>query len=112
MRIPGIPGVSEPHFRTRDCRLMGLDTLVRETCGDLETEGWDVSPYAVKATIQMARLVVQEPIERDTDELVSVVVNKLRIQRVLMQKDLVRAVLTAYAHIIAVLGILETNELG
>jgi hypothetical protein len=112
MTIPGIPGVSEPHFRTRDRRWMGLDTLVLETCKQLESDGYTASPHAVKATIQMARMVVQEPIEREADALVTIVVGRLQMQKVLMNEDLVRAVLTTYARIIDVLDILETNELG
>ncbi|MAY80029.1 MAG: hypothetical protein CL930_04505 [Deltaproteobacteria bacterium] len=112
MSIPGIPGVSEPHFRTRDCRWMGLDTLVLETCKELEAEGESVSPHAVKATIQIARMVVQEPIERETDQLIALVASRLRTQKVLVGEDLVRLVLTTYARIIAVLDILEINELG
>jgi hypothetical protein len=111
MSIPGIPGVSEPHFRTRDRRWMGLDTLVIETCKELESDGHILSPHATKATIQIARLVVQEPIERETEQLVTLVVARLRTQKVLMSDDLVRSVLTTYARIIAVLDILETNEL-
>ncbi|MGB0640018.1 MAG: hypothetical protein ACPGTU_11830 [Myxococcota bacterium] len=112
MSIPGIPGVSEPHFRTRDQRWMGLDTVVMETCKELEAEGHKASPHAVKATIQMARLVVQEPVERETEALVEIVLARLRAQKVLMNKELIRSVLTTYARIIAVLDILETNELG
>ena len=110
VRIPGIPGASEPSFRTRDRRWMGLDALVRETCAHLEEEGLSVSPVAAKATIQLARFIVQEPIERDTDALVETIVERLRARRVLIPANMALAVLTAYAHVIVVLDVLEINE--
>ena len=39
----------------------------------LAEEGVDVSPVAAKATIQFARYVVQEPVERDTAAITRVV---------------------------------------
>ena len=110
MSIPGIPGASEPSFRTRDRRWMGLDALVHETCAHLQEDGLNVSPVAAKAVIQIARFVVQEPIERDTDELVSTVVDRLRARRVVIPASMVLAVLTTYTRVIIVLDVLEINE--
>ena len=110
MSIPGIPGASEPSFRTRDQRWMGLDALVHETCANLEEEGVMVSPIAAKAAIQIARFVVQEPTERDTSELVGTVVDRLRARRVVMPASTVLAVLTTYTRVIIVLDVLEINE--
>ena len=110
MRIPGIPGASEPSFRTRDRRWMGLDALVRETCAHLEEDDLFVSPVAAKATIQLARLVVQEPVDRDTGQLVETIVKRLRARRVIIPPNTALAVLTAYAHVIVVLDVLEINE--
>ena len=110
MRIPGIPGASEPSFRTRDRRWMGLDAVVHETCAHLEEEGIIVSPVAAKATIQLARLVVQEPVERDSDALVETIVERLRARRVIMPPNTALAVLAAYAQVIVVLDVLEINE--
>ena len=53
MRIPGIPGASEPSFRTRDQVWIALDDLVYETCTKLEVLGIVLSPYACKAAIQV-----------------------------------------------------------
>ena len=89
---------------------MGLDTLVRETCSHLEEEGLHVSPVAAKATIQLARLVVQEPVERDSDTLVEIIVERLRARRVVIPPTTALANLTAYAHVIVVLDVLEINE--
>ncbi len=110
MRIPGIPGASEPSFRTRDRRWMGLDALVHETCANMAEDGLTVSPYAAKATIQIARFVVQEPVERDTGALVDTIVDRLRARCVLLSHNMVIAVLTTYAHVIVVLDVLEINE--
>jgi hypothetical protein len=110
MRIPGIPGASEPTFRTRDRRWMGLDALILETCADMQEEGITISPYAAKATIQIARFVVQEPIERDTSELVETIVERLRTRCVVLPANTVLAILTTYAHVIVVLDVLEINE--
>ena len=55
MRIPGIPGASEPSFRTRGQIWVALDDLVYETCTHLDTFGVIVSPYVCKGTIQVSR---------------------------------------------------------
>ena len=110
MSIPGIPGASEPSFRTRDRRWMGLDALVHETCATLKEEDIVVSPVAAKAAIQIARFVVQEPTERNTTDLVETVVNRLRARRVVLPADIVLAVLTTYTRVIIVLDVQEINE--
>ena len=112
MGIPGIPGASEPSFRTRDSRWMGLDAVVHETCAMLAEEGVDVSPVAAKATIQLARYVVQEPVERDTAAITRVVAERLRARRVVLPVEAVREVLEMYAKVIVALEILEINEFG
>jgi predicted ATPase len=91
---------------------MGLDSLVRETCTVLEEDGVLISLVAAKATIQLARRIVQEPHERDQEELCSVISERLRARRVLMPLDSVRHVIQAYAQVIVSLDILEINEIG
>ena len=105
MRIPGIPGASEPAFRTRDSRWMGLDSLVEETCTMLSEAGKDVSLVAAKATIQLARFV-------DQDELCSEIAARLQRRKVIMSVEHVQAVLLAYAQVIVALDVLEINEIG
>ena len=112
MSIPGIPGASEPAFRTRDARWMGLDALVHETQSSLAASGTVVSLVAVKSAIQLARQVVQEPVDRSTDELVVAVAERLQQRKVIMPTDVVRTVLNAYAKVIVDLEILEINEIG
>ncbi len=91
---------------------MGLDALVRETCVSLEEDGIVISLIAAKATIQLARRAVQEPQERDQDELCSVISERLRSRRVLMPVPSVSDVIQAYARVIVSLDILEINEIG
>jgi len=91
---------------------MGLDALVRETCSVLEEGGVVVSLVAAKATIQLARRVVQEPMERSEDELCSEISERLRSRRVLMPIESVQAVIQTYAQVIVSLEILEINEIG
>ncbi len=112
MRIPGIPGASEPAFRTRDSRWMGLDALVQETCTTLEESGVQISLVAAKAAIQIARFVVQEPVGRDQEELCMEVADRLRSRKVILPVEMVQSVLSAYAEVIVVLEILEINEIG
>ena len=112
MTIPGIPGASEPAFRTRDARWMGLDAMVHETQSSLAAQGVDVSLVAVKSAIQLARQAVQEPVERSTDELVVTVAARLQHRKVIMPMDVVAEVLNAYARVIVEMDILEINEIG
>lgn len=112
MSIPGIPGASEPAFRTRDSRWVGLDALIHEACATLTESGCDVSLVAAKATVQIARFVVQEPVERDQDELCIEISRRLRSRKVIMPASRVRQVLTAYAQVIVMLDVLEINEIG
>ena len=112
MSIPGIPGASEPAFRTRDARWMGLDAMVHETRSSLVADGTEVSLVAIKSAIQLARQVVQEPVKRSTNELVATVTDRLQHRKVIMPLDVVQKVLNAYARVIVEMDILEINELG
>jgi hypothetical protein len=112
MRIPGLPGASEPTFRTRDRRWMGLDTLVLDTCQRLEDSGEVVSPLAAKAAIQLARHLVVMDEELVGEDLLAAVSFRLRRQRVLLTPTAVGRVLGAYARLVVELDITETCELG
>lgn len=112
MRIPGLPGASEPTFRTRDRRWMGLDTLVLDTCQRLEDSGAAVSPVAAKAAIQLARHLVVMDEELVGEDLLAAVSFRLRRQRVLLTPAAVGRVLGAYARLVVELDITETCELG
>ena len=111
MSIPGLLGASEPAFRTRDARWMGLDSIVQEVAAALG--GIDeLSLVALKSTIQMARQVVQEPVERTPEALYEAVSERLRRRGVIMPAPRVENVLAAYASVIVSLEVLEINEIG
>jgi hypothetical protein len=112
MRIPGLPGASEPTFRTRDRRWMGLDTLVMDTTRRLADAGWAVSPVAAKAAIQLARHLVVVEEELSGDALIDAISVRLRRQRVLLTPEHVGRILGAYARLVVELDITETCELG
>ena len=107
MSIPGIPGASEPSFRTRDARWMGLDAVVLETCAMLAEEGTEVSLVAAKAAIQIARFVVQEPVERESEAFAHVVSQRLQARSVVLPVAVVREVLEMYAKVIVALDVLR-----
>ncbi len=112
MTIPGVEGAGEPCFRTRDSRWLTLDAMVMETCSALDEAGHEVSPVAVKATIQLARFTVQEPRDRTTDELISDVTQRLRARRVIVPRAVVGEIVRAYAAVFVALEVLEINEVG
>lgn len=110
-RIPGIVGATEPSFRTGDRRWMGLDSVVWETLEKLEASGLELSPVAVKATVQVARLVVSGPEKLEAEALVDAVTEQLRHRRVILPSQRVREILMAYLAVIAELEIQEINEI-
>ena len=108
--IPGIPGASEPSFRTRDAQWVSLDTLVRSTCQRLEDIGEPVSPLAAKAVIQVGRECVQAYPERQGDALMISVSDNLRQRRLLVVPRLVREILIAYTSAVVELDVAEVVE--
>ena len=111
MRIPSLPGASEPTFRTRTERWMGLDALVVEVCARLATRSQKISPYAAKATIQIARNLLADSEDMPEGELVDQATKLLRRQRVLLSSSHVRDVLVAYGRVVLELDIMEVCEL-
>lgn len=91
---------------------MGLDAVVLETCAMLAEEDIDVSPIAAKAAIQIARFVVQEPVERKSGEIARVVAERLQARSVLLPSSIVQDVLEMYTKVIVALDVLEINEFG
>ena len=78
----------------------------------LKEDGVEVSLIAAKATIQLARFVIQEPVERDTEALARVIAERLQARSVILPAGVVREVLEMYAKVIVALDILEINEIG
>ena len=112
MRIPGIPGASEPSFRTRDRIWIALDDLVYETCSKLEELGLAISPYACKAAIQISRQLMLVDSPALGDELAAEVSLRLRQRGVILRQELTREVLRAYGHVVMGLQIAEVQETG
>ncbi|MCB9758831.1 MAG: hypothetical protein H6739_03245 [Alphaproteobacteria bacterium] len=107
MTIPGLPGASEPTFRTRDRSLFSLDMLVREVCERLVDDGLNVSPRVAKAAIQCARRWICEREELDVDALSLLVSRDLRHHRVLLIPDMVSEVLVTYVRLVIELDVAE-----
>ena len=112
MRIPGIPGASEPSFRTRDQIWIALDDLVYETCSKLEELGILVSPFACKGAIQVSRQLMLVDSPSAGDELARDVSQRLRDRGVLLRPELTREILRAYGYVVMGMEIAEVLETG
>jgi len=110
MLIPGLPGASEPSFRTRGRALFSLDTLVTEVCDRLAADGLKVSAWVAKAAIQSARRVICGQPTLDVEELALRVSAELRHHRVLFVPDMVEEVLVTYVRLVIELDIEEVYE--
>lgn len=106
--IPGLVGAGAPSYRTADGRWLALDSLVREAVARLEEEGEPLSAVAVKATVQLARVLVQGPEPPQGEALFAVVSERLRALRVLMPPREVRRVLLCW---LALMRELEVREI-
>ena len=113
MSIPGLPGASDPSFRTHCCHWMSLDTLVHEVCKQLQgKDGVEFNAFSVKVTIQQARRVLARIEQVDEAQLVASVTQHLRAERVLLQPSQVRTILTQYGRLWKELEIAEVLEQG
>lgn len=114
--IPGLPGASEPAFRTGDRGWMSLDDVVQETVSWLAADGIELSPFAVKATIQVTRrLLDASPELAEPDEptgLFAQVQQELRRAGVLLRPGQAEQVVRVYASVVALLDIRDVSELG
>lgn len=110
--IPGLPGASEPTFRTGERGWMSLDEVVHEAVAWLDVDGLELSPYVVKATVQTTRRLLDAYEEVEGDELFDRVHDHLRRNGVLLQRAQVERVVRVYASVVAILDIRDTSELG
>lgn len=110
MPIAGLPGASDPSFRTRDNALVSFDTLVAGVVGVLDEGGRSVSHEVTKATIQCARHVVCAVSDLDGASLAALVMRDLRRFHILLVQPLIEAILAAYASLVARLDIAEVHE--
>ena len=110
--IPGLPGASQPSFRTGSRGWVSLDQLVHEVVAGLHADGFDLSPHVVKVTVQLTRRLVDGSGAPTGEELIAAVQRQLPHARVLLPAAQVERVVRAYAGVIAILDIRDTQELG
>ncbi len=110
--IPGIPGCAEPSFRTGDRGWMSLDELVREVVVWLHADGRELSPYVVKATVQITRSLVGTDDSWEAEDLFPQLVTAVRRAGVILQPDQVEQIVRVYASLVAMLDIQDVSELG
>ncbi|MCB9778223.1 MAG: hypothetical protein H6742_06650 [Alphaproteobacteria bacterium] len=103
--IPGLPGATSPSFQSDGRGVLGLDDVVHEVVAWLDRDGLSLSPFAVKATVQVMRAELTARDEGDLAALLRSVHVELRRQGVLLQPRQVERVLRVYASVIALLGI-------
>ena len=112
MSIPGIPGASNPTFRTRDRVYVSLDQIIVELCEELKAEGLSVAPSIAKTIVQTARgyLRCQEE-QMGMEELSMAVFDDLKVHRILFVPKRVAQVLTMYGRVYASLEIEDVTDL-
>ncbi|MCK6502610.1 hypothetical protein L6R53_04315 [Myxococcota bacterium] len=110
--IPGLPGASQPSFRTGRRGWVGLDQVVHEVVAWLAADGVELSPYVVKVAIQVTRRRLDGASELAGAELFAVVQVDLRSARVVLPLDRVEQVVRAWASVVALLDIRDTRELA
>jgi len=92
---------------------MSLDDLVLEAVAWLDADGVELSPYVVKATVQVTRRMLDCTDDwGEGDELFMAVHGALRHAGVLLQLPQVQRVVRVYASVVALLDIRDVSELG
>lgn len=109
--IPGLPGGGEPSFRSGHRGWLTLDDLVVQVVERLGAEGLALSPFAVKATLQLTRRLVDGAVEVAAEDLYAAVPAELRRAGVLLPAGQVEQVIRAYARLVAELDIRDVAEI-
>ncbi|RME22794.1 MAG: hypothetical protein D6798_14990 [Deltaproteobacteria bacterium] len=110
--IPGLPGRAEPSFRTTGHGWLTLDDLVREVVAWVRADGVTLSPYVVKATVQVTRdLVGTRGDDWDAADLFAEVQRGVMRAGVLLPVAQVERIVRVYATLVAMLGIDDVSEL-
>jgi len=84
--------------------------MVRRTVARLDEIGEGVSHVAAKATIQVAREMVQAYPERKGDALMRTVSRQLQERRVIMPPRLAHEILVAYTGVVVDMDVAEVVE--
>lgn len=103
--IPDLPGATSPTFQSDGRGVLGLDDVVHEVVAWLDRDGLSLSPFAVKATVQVMRDVIAERDDERLAPLLAQVHGDLRRAGVLLRPHQVERVLRVYASVVALLGI-------
>ena len=111
MSIPGIPGASNPSFRTRDRLVVSLDQLIVEICEELKVQGLPVAPFVAKTTVQLARKALfRAGSDVDMDDLNQTVFEELKLHRILVIPSRVGMIIKAYGAVFSEMQIEDTVE--
>jgi hypothetical protein len=110
MRIPGLPGASDPTFRTRDALLLSLDRIVHDVCTELAVGGLVISLPVAKAAIQAARHGICRQPSLVEAEIVVIVGARLRRERILLPPSMIRRLLRCYLRTVIALDITEVDD--
>ena len=111
MSIPGIPGASNPSFRTRDRTVVSLDQLIVEICEDLKGQGLSVAPFVAKTIVQLARKnLALGTADVDMNALNERVYEELKLHRILIVPERVGMVVKAYGEVFSEMQIEDTVE--
>ncbi len=106
-RLPGLPPLPEPTFRTVDDEWVSLDTLVRRVVERLDG---DVSPLVAKGVILVARHHVRALESVDIGALARDVTASLRPEHIVVTPPVVNAVLLAYVTEVEALDVVQIAE--
>lgn len=110
--IPGLPGASQPSFRTGRRGWVGLDQVVHEVVAWLDADGVEASAHVVKVTIQVTRRRLDGACELAGGELFEAVRLDLHAARVILPAARVEQIVRAWASVVALLDIRDTRELA
>ena len=110
MTILGIPGASDPSFRTTDQIFVSLDQLVSEVVDNLRMGELDLSLHVAKCVIQLTRRRLSQGNDLSLKSLSVDVRSDLRSHRVMLTESQVRLILSAYGDAFSTLDIAEVVD--
>tara|TARA_B110000037_G_C16789029_1_gene370635 strand:- start:135 stop:479 length:345 start_codon:yes stop_codon:yes gene_type:complete len=107
MTILGIPGASDPSFRTTDRIFVSLDQLVSDVVGNLQMGELDLSLHVAKCVIQLTRRRLSQSSDVTLESLSVDVRRDLRTHRVMLTEPQVKLILSTYGDVFSTLDIAE-----
>jgi|GEM_PF-4805808 len=110
MTILGIPGASDPSFRTTDQMFVSLDQVVSEVVSNLSMGELDLSLHVAKCVIQLTRRRLAQGDELSLVSLSMDVRSDLRSHRIMLTNTQVKLILSAYGDVFSTLDIAEVVD--